>query len=159
MSIQMTPDRIADRPSPDWSDPVWAQRLNTDIRRLIHFVTRPPAGYLWEDFEGDMILEIIRCSWSKKSQWDPSRGGGWVHWACKIIKHRSMNFHAKVRSRRTLILTEPEEDYFPMIEESVLPTVRREDLLPGLQSPPEWKGLFWSSTSAGRQTRKSKLQT
>lgn len=80
------------RPSPDFSDPVMAQRLLEDVPRLARASGQhPPPGWAEEDWVAELQLTLILRS-RGKGKWDPARGRTtWASWATMVMQTRNLN--------------------------------------------------------------------
>ena len=93
-----------DRPSPDFSQPELAAKLQFDLPRLVYAMgLRPPFGVDPDDWMQDLRMTVYARSLGK-GKWDSARGRGMVSWMCMCAKSRSMNIHRQsVSSKANLV--------------------------------------------------------
>lgn len=118
------PPLISD-PSPNWSEPEWAHRLQHHIPALTRKVTLPPYGVEWEDFLQEVRQILIVRSHSPKSKWDPRRAG-WPGWCCLVIKTFSMNLHKKHKLRYGILGDYQDPEVWELVPGSLLPELRKD---------------------------------
>jgi hypothetical protein len=99
-SFNPTPDR----PSPDFSQPELAAKLQFDLPRLVYAMgLRPPFGVDPDDWMQDLRMTVYARSLGK-GKWDSARGRGMVSWMCMCAKSRSMNLHRTATSKKANVI-------------------------------------------------------
>ena len=111
--------------SPNWSEPLWAHRLQHHIPAMARKVTQPPYGVEWEDFLQEVRQVLIIRSHSPKSKWNPERAG-WPGWCCLVIKTFSMNLHKKAKLRYPILGDIQDPEVWEGIPGALLPEIRKD---------------------------------